>query len=307
MTTHFDTIALATDGEHRVAITGVRGSPPPDTLKVALNDVGGFRNTMTLVLTGLDVESKAARAEELLFGVLGGKERFAEVDVRLLRFDRPDASTNEQATAHLRITVKDPDPRKVGRAFSDPTMDLALGGYAGFHTTTPPSRESAFGVYRAAAVRRTAVTHAVVLPGGERRVISDPPSQAPAGAVRGNEGYGTRFRAQPTIRAPLGRVAGARSGDKGGDANIGLWARDDAGYAWLAAFLTADRVRELLGPEAAALPIDIHLLPNLRAVNVVVHGLLDDGVASSTRPDPQAKGLGEYLRSRIVDVPAALL
>jgi hypothetical protein len=305
---HFDTIRLTLQGSDRVALTGTRGSPPPDTLKVALNMLGGYRNTTTMVLTGLDIEEKAEQAIALLTEVLGGTGQFGEFDVRLLRFDHPDAPTNEQATAHLRITVKDSDPRKVGREFSDATMELALGGYAGFHTTTPPSRESAFGVYRAAAVRRTAVTHAVVLPGGERRVISDPPSQQePAGAVRGNEGYGTRFRAQPTIRAPLGRVAGARSGDKGGDANIGLWARDDAGYAWLAAFLTADRVRELLGPEAAALPIDIHLLPNLRAVNVVVHGLLGDGVASSTRPDPQAKGLGEYLRSRIVDVPAALL
>ncbi|HKQ40965.1 MAG TPA: acyclic terpene utilization AtuA family protein, partial [Pseudonocardia sp.] len=164
VTTHFDTIALAQDGEHRVAIGGVRGSPPPATLKVALNDVGGFRNTMTLVLTGLDVEAKAARAEELLFEVLGGRERFADVDVRLLRFDRPDAPTNDQAAAHLRITVKDPDPRKVGRAFSNATMELALGGYAGFHTTTPPTAESAFGVYRPAAVPRTAVTHTVVLP-----------------------------------------------------------------------------------------------------------------------------------------------
>ncbi len=307
VTTHFDTIALAPDGEHRVAITGVRGSPPPETLKVALNDVGGFRNTMTLVLTGLDIEAKAACAEELLFATLGGKERFADVDVRLLRFDRPDAPTNEQATAHLRITVKDPDPRKVGRAFSDATMELALGGYAGFHTTTPPTRESAFGVYRPAAVPRSAVTHTVVLPGGERRVIPDPPVGAAPEVVSGKRGHSSTFHSRPTVRAPLGEVVGARSGDKGGDANIGVWARDDAGYAWLAGFLTVERVRELLGPEAAALPIDIHPLPNLRAVNVVVHGLLGDGVASSTRPDPQAKGLGEYLRSRVVDVPAALL
>jgi hypothetical protein len=109
------------------------------------------------------------------------------------------------------------------------------------------------------------------------------------------------------VRVPLGRVCGARSGDKGGDANIGVWARDDAGHAWLSDHLTAERVRELLGPEAADLPIEVHPLPNLRAVNVVVRGLLGDGVASSTRPDPQAKGLGEYLRSRIVDVPASLL
>ena len=314
VTTHFDTIALALDGEHRVAITGVRGSPPPATLKVALNDVGGFRNTMTLVLTGLDVEAKAARAEELLFEVLGGRERFADVDVRLLRFDRPDAPTNDQAAAHLRITVKDPDPRKVGRAFSNATMELALGGYAGFHTTTPPTTESAFGVYRPAAVPRAAVTQTVVLPDGERRVIPDPPTAtsppaaAPEGPARtAADATAADATAAPTTRAPLGRVAGARSGDKGGNANIGLWTRDDAGYAWLAAFLTAERVRELLGPEAAALPIDVHPLPNLRAVNVVVHGLLGDGVASSTRPDPQAKGLGEYLRSRVVDVPEELL
>ena len=322
VTAHFDTIALAAAAEHRVAITGVRGSPPPDTLKVALNDVGGYRNTMTLVLTGLDVEAKAARAEELLFEVLGGRDRFADVDVRLLRFDQPDAPTNDQATAHLRITVKDPDPRKVGRAFSNATMELALGGYAGFHTTTPPTAESAFGVYRPATVPRTAVTHAVVLPGGERRVVPDPPTAADAIAADATAAAAPSTTASatpaapvaasppvasPTVRAPLGRVAGARSGDKGGDANIGLWARDDAGYAWLAAFLTADRVRELLGPEAAALPIDVHPLSNLRAVNVVVHGLLGDGVASSTRPDPQAKGLGEYLRSRVVDVPEELL
>jgi Acyclic terpene utilisation family protein AtuA len=304
-TTHFDTIRLAQDGEHRVAISGVRGSPPPPTLKVALNDAGGFRNTMTLVLTGLDIEAKAEHAEALLFDVLGGRDRFAEVDVRLLRFDTPDAPSNERATAHLRVTVKDPDPRKVGRAFSNATMELALGGYAGFHTTTPPTAESAYGVYRPAAVPRTAVTHTVVLPGGERRVVDDPsiasatpapqappPGPAPAG---------------PTARAPLGAVCGARSGDKGGDANIGVWARTDEAYAWLRGFLTAERARELLGPEAAELAIEVHQLPNLRALNVVVHGILGDGVASSTRPDPQAKGLGEYLRSRLVEVPSELL
>jgi Acyclic terpene utilisation family protein AtuA len=333
VTTHFETITLRPDGEHRVAITGVRGSPPPATLKVALNDVGGFRNTMTLVLTGLDVEEKAAHAERLLFEVLGGKERFAEVDVRLLRFDRPDAPSNEQATAHLRVTVKDADPRKVGRAFSNATMELALGGYAGFHTTTPPTAESAFGIYRPAAVARSAVTQTVVLPGGERRLVPDPPTgptpvltperapaptalapaatmpqaaaiEQPAGATAISA---PAAPAGPYVRAPLGRVAGARSGDKGGDANVGFWARDDAGYAWLASFLTAERVRELLGPEAAELAVEVHPLPNLRALNAVVHGLLGDGVASSTRPDPQAKGLGEYLRSRVVDVPSSLL
>jgi hypothetical protein len=105
---------------------------------------------------------------------------------------------------------------------------------------------------------------------------------------------------------PLGLVAGARSGDKGGNANVGLWARDDASYAWLAGWLTEDRFRELL-PEAAGLALRRYELPNLRALNFVVVGLLGAGVAASTRPDPQAKGLGEYVRSRLADIPVALL
>jgi hypothetical protein len=240
----------------------------------------------------------------LLFEVLGGKDRFAEVDVRLLRFDTPDAPSNERAIAHLRITVKDPDPGKVGRAFSGATMELALGGYAGFHTTTPPTPESAYGIYRPAAVSRSAVRHTVVLPDGERRVIDDPevgliPSPPRTPAVPLPDG--------PVTRVPLGRICGARSGDKGGNANIGLWTRTDAEYAWLRGLLTADKARELLGPEVAGLAIDVWPLPNLRALNVVVHGILGSGVAASTRPDPQAKGLGEYLRSRMVDVPLELL
>ncbi len=304
VTSHFAALTLRQEAEHRVAITGTTGSPPPETLKVALNDVGGYRNTMTLVLTGLDIEAKAAHAEALLVDVLGGRDRFAEFDVRLLRFDHPDAASNAEATAHLRVTVKDADQRKVGRAFSNATMELALGGYAGFHTLTPPTDASAFGIYRPAAVPRAAVTQTVVLPDGERRVIVDPPTgPVPPSAP----GEAPAVAPGVTTRAPLGLVAGARSGDKGGNANVGLWTRDDDSYAWLRGFLTVEKVRELIGAEAADLRIERFDLPRLRAVNVVVHGLLGAGVASSTRPDPQAKGLGEYLRSRPVDLPAALV
>ncbi len=300
----FDTMALTRDGNDRVRISGTRGTPPPDTLKVALNHLGGYRNTMTLVLTGLDIEAKAAWARRQLFDILGGEDSFAETDVRLIRFDRPDAPSNEQATAHLRITVKDDDPRKVGRAFSNATMELALGGYAGFHTTTPPTPESAYGVYWPALVPASAVEQVVTLPDGSARTVPHSPTgaapaieppPAPAAAPDG-----------PTERVPLGRVCGARSGDKGGNANLGLWADSAAGFAWLRDHLTVERLRELLS-EAAQLPVQRYELPNLNALNFVVTGLLGDGVASATRPDPQAKGLGEYLRSRHVDVPTALL
>ncbi|HWN36085.1 MAG TPA: acyclic terpene utilization AtuA family protein [Pseudonocardia sp.] len=314
---HFDTLALSTEGPHRVRISGCTGSAPPPTLKVALNQLGGYRNTMTLVLTGLDIAERAAYAEQLLFEVLGGRDRFAEVDVRLLRFDHPDAATNPEATAHLRVTVKDPDPRKVGRAFSNATMELALGGYAGFHTTTPPTPETAYGVYWPALIPARYVQQTAVLPDGTHHPIPHTPPAPPpvtppisreSGISSGRVGDFVSPTAGfgPTERAPLGRVCAARSGDKGGNANVGLWTRTASEYDWLRAHLTVPKLRELL-PEAIDLAVHRYELPNLYALNFVVVGLLGEGVASSTRPDPQAKGLGEYVRSRLTDVPTRLL
>ncbi|MFZ2176706.1 MAG: acyclic terpene utilization AtuA family protein [Rhodococcus sp. (in: high G+C Gram-positive bacteria)] len=302
--THFDTARLEQTGPDRVTISGTRGSPPPDTTKVAINFAGGFRNTMTLVLTGLDIAEKAAWAEKLAFDILGGKEQFADVDVQLLRFDTADAAVNAEATAHLRITVKDDDPKKVGRRFSGAVLELALAGFAGFHTTTPPSPESAYGVYWPALVPNAAVHHRAVLLDGATVDVE----HTPTGPRRHDtaESVAGAPAEEATERVPLGAVCGARSGDKGGNANVGLWARDDETWTWLRTFLTVDTFRTLL-PEAGGLDVQRYELANLRALNFVVVGLLGEGVASSTRPDPQAKGLGEYLRSRMVDVPARLV
>jgi len=316
---HFDTTRVAQAGPDRVAVTGTRGSPPPETLKVALNMLGGYRNTMTMVITGLDIEAKAEQATTLLFGLLGGTEQFEEADVRLLRFDHPDAPVNEQATAHLRITVKDQDERKVGRAFSDAAFALALGGYAGFHTTTPPTAASAFGLYWPALVPAAAITQRLHLPDGSVREIphtsatsgvvpSSPPpalSGVPAELTSTSSGVPAEL-AGPLADIPLGRLCGARSGDKGGNANVGLWATSPARYAWLRQYLTTDRFKELL-TEAADLHVDRYELPNLLALNFVVHGLLAPGVSGTARPDAQAKGLGEYLRCRVVTIPASMI
>jgi hypothetical protein len=302
---HFDTLTLTQDGPDRVRLAGTRGSTPPAEAKVAVNYLGGFRNTMTMVLTGLDIEEKARRAEAMLFDVLGGRDQFDAVDVRLTRFDREDADLNVLATAQLAVTVKSGDADVVGRRFSNATMELALAGFPGFTLTTPPTAGTAFGVYWPTLVPVEVVEHRVVLPDGTTHVV--PPASAVA-AERPVPVTGPLVGAPtgPTERAPLGRVAGARSGDKGGNANIGLWTRDDASYAWLREALTEDRLRELL-PEAAGLELRRYELPNLRALNVVVVGLLGEGVASSVRPDPQAKGLGEYLRSRTLEIPVSLL
>jgi hypothetical protein len=109
-----------------------------------------------------------------------------------------------------------------------------------------------------------------------------------------------------TALVPLGMVLGARSGDKGGHANLGVFARSEGAHGWMHEFLTVERLKQLL-PDLAHLEVERFDLPRLRAVNFLIHRLLDDGVASTLRVDPQAKGLGEYLRAKLVEVPLPLL
>jgi hypothetical protein len=301
----FDTIRLEAAGPDRVRVSGVRGEPPPPDLKVSVNYQGGYRNAMTFALTGLDVEAKAVLARETVFAGLGGEGAFDAVDVRLVRTDRPDSETNEGATAYLRVSVRSRDPQKVGRAFSNRCIEMALASYPGFFTTSPPQTESAFAVHWPALVPASLVDQEVVLEDGARRPVPRPPSERPERDVEEPAPPGGGDDFGPTLRLPLGTVAGARSGDKGGNANVGVWARSDRAFEWLDGFLTTEAFRRLV-PEAADLEVRRYRLPNLRALNFVVVGLLGEGVAASTRHDPQAKGLGEYLRSRVVDLPEDL-
>jgi Acyclic terpene utilisation family protein AtuA len=307
VTARFDSIRLAGEGPDRVRVFGVRGDSAPATAKVALNYQGGWRSTVTLYLTGLDIEEKAALVERALWaGIPGGRDAFGAVDVSLLRTDKPDPVTNADAMAQLRITVKDADEHRVGRAFSARVTELALASYPGMFGDGLTGGARAYGVYWPTAVPAGIVLQNVFV-GGDRTVVApvlppDPPVAAEVPAIRG----GTFSGGGPAVRAPLGRVAGARSGDKGGNANLGVWARTDAAFAWLAGFLTVARLKELL-PETAPLPVERHDLPGLRALNFVIAGLLGEGVAASTRLDPQAKSLGEWLRARVVDIPAGLL
>jgi hypothetical protein len=299
-----DSVRLTKDGADRVRISGVRGEPPPDTLKVGAAALGGYRNEVTFVLTGLDIEAKAALVRQQLSDAVPDGTTWT-----LARTDHEDAGTTEEASALLHCVARGKDPDVVGRRFSDSAVHLALGSYPGFHLTAPPGAASPYGVFRSASVLASAVPHVAVLPDGCQVEIPHSPLAVPAARALASvpePPIPESERRSGTRRVPLGRVAGARSGDKGGDANLGVWVEDDRGWPWLARFLTVDTVRALL-PETAGLELERHVLPNLRAVNVIVRGLLGEGVAYNARFDPQAKALGEHLRSRFADVPEELL
>ncbi|KQX84020.1 MULTISPECIES: acyclic terpene utilization AtuA family protein [Streptomyces] len=306
VTARLDTVRLTRGGPDRVRISGVRGEAPPPTLKVGLNRLGGWRNEVVFVLTGLDIEAKARLVKDQFADALArGERRPAEVRWELARTDRADAPTEETASALLRLVVRDGDADTVGRAVSGAAVELALGSYPGFHLTAPPGKGAPYGVFEARYVPVEEVGHVAVLPDGERLAV---PAEGPRKELEPlpEPGLPEPLPPGPARTVPLGRVAGARSGDKGGDANVGVWVRTDDAWRWLARELTVARFQELL-PETAGLTVVRHVLPNLRALNFVVHGLLGEGVAAQARFDPQAKAVGEWLRSRHLPVPAALL
>nr|WSW45259.1 DUF1446 domain-containing protein [Streptomyces sp. NBC_01001] len=308
VTARLDTVRLASAGPDRVAITGVMGEAPPPTLKVGVTRIGGWRNEVVFVLTGLDIEAKAALVRAQLADALS---QVATADWTLARTDHEDAPTEETASALLRLVVRDPSADRVGRVLTSEAIELALASYPGFHVTTPPGPAQPYGVFTSSTIPATSVPHVAVLPDGTRHPVparppAPPLASDPQPAGPDASGGAGESPAGPTIRVPLGRLIGARSGDKGGDANIGVWVESDEAWAWLDRTLTVETLQALL-PETAGLPVTRHALPNLRALNFTIAGILGAGVASAHRFDPQAKALGEWLRARHLDIPTHLL
>ncbi|OZC76574.1 exopolyphosphatase [Rhodococcus sp. 06-462-5] len=302
VTARIDSAVLTQESSDRVTITGVTGEAPPPTLKVSLNSLGGFRNEFTMVLTGLDIEAKAELAQRQFESWLTARP--TELDWTLVRTDKPDAETEETASALLRCVARDSNPDVVGRQFSAVAVELALASYPGFSVTAPPGNGAPYGVFTAGFVDAAEVPHTAHLADGtetsvapsQQTQVLEPVEEPALPAPRADEA---------TIRLPLGTIAAARSGDKGGNANVGVWVRTDDEFAWLVHALTVETLKQML-PEAEPLTVTRHVLPNLRAVNFVIEGILGQGVASQARFDPQAKGLGEWLRSRYIDIPETL-
>ncbi|MFC8180805.1 acyclic terpene utilization AtuA family protein [Rhodococcus sp. NPDC057297] len=303
VTARIDTAVLTQESSDRVRISQVKGEAPPPTLKVSLNSLGGFRNEFTLVLTGLDIDAKAELAQKQFESWLPTRPK--ELEWTLVRTDKPDAPTEETASALLRCVARDSDPNIVGRQFSSVAVELALASYPGLSLTAPPGHGAPFGVFTAGYVDAGEVPHAVTLADGTRVDIPSATDTAVLEPLPEPE-LPPKRPGESTITVPLGTVAAARSGDKGGNANVGVWVRSDDEFAWLAHALTVEELKSLL-PEASNLTVTRHVLPHLKALNFVIEGILGQGVASQARFDPQAKGLGEWLRSRHIAIPETLV
>ncbi|SBS79103.1 conserved hypothetical protein [uncultured Mycobacterium sp.] len=300
----FDTVALRQLGPDRVEIASVQGEFAPAQAKVLLTFPGGFRNAMTFAITGMNRHAKAELAQRAVWAqVPGGREGFAETLVEVVGASLTSDAPDDQS--YLRISVAATDAATVGRDFSSAAVATALASYPGLYLTTPPGPATEFMVGWPTLVDFSHLRPRVRV-GDKELDVAAPATVAPLITDQPRTSTGGQNMDAALTTIDVGHYLGARSGDKGGNANLGLWVRDEH-HLPLLDYLTDPQRLPALFPELRGHRIRVYPLPNLLAVNVVIVGLLGNGVAASLREDPQAKSLGERFRALRVAVPAALL
>jgi len=303
---HFDTLKIEDIEKDRVYVSGCRGSSPPKEHKVCINLSGGFRNGMEVILTGLDIEEKAEVFTSALFNSVGGKKQFDEVSIQLHRTDKENPISNEEAMASLVISVKSMDAELVGRLFSAKIIELALANIPGFFAQGGVKSSGPVIVYWPALIDSKHIKEVVHINDQEIEII--PTSQMDFEDIYYQkepiEIEEVEMKDEETIN--FGDIYGTRSGDKGGCANLGVWAKNSKSFAFLIRYLSVDKLKELL-PDLRDFSIDRYELANINSLNFYIHDILQDGVSSNNRKDGQAKSLGEYLRAKEIKVPKNLL
>jgi len=303
---HFDTLKIEDIEKDKVYISGCRGSSPPKDHKVCINLAGGFRNGMEIMLTGLDIEAKAKVFEDALFNSVGGKEQFDEVSIQLHRTDKENPISNEESMASLVISVKSMNADLVGRLFSAKIIELALANIPGFFAQGGVKSSGPVIVYWPALIDSKHIKEKVYIEDKEIEII-------PTSQMDFEDIYYQRdpieieeIEIKDEENIYFGDLYGTRSGDKGGCANIGVWAKNSKSFAFLSKYLSEEKLKELL-PDLKDFKIERFELSNINSLNFYIHGILEDGVSSNNRKDSQAKSLGEYLRAKIIKVPKEIL
>jgi hypothetical protein len=303
-----DRLVVEQLGPDRVRVSGAFGEHIPSTLKAGVVADYGFSTEMTMLVTGLDRDRKVDYVLEQLWEEFpDGKKTFDDVEVNVIGGSDDNPLSPDAATALLRIAVADEDKTVVNR-FSRVVVELMLGGYPGMALTSPPARARQRQLFWPTLFPANWVSERVTVSGETWQVHrahsapthNAPPPEPPPPTQQTD--------AAVTVRAPLGRIAGSRSGDKGGNATLGLWTRSDKAHEFLQAQWTEQYVTDLLQVHNRSdITLRLWHLPNLRAVGVTVLGWLGQGTATNILLDTQAKGLGEFVRARHIEIPQALL
>jgi hypothetical protein len=299
-----DTAVLTQDGPDRVRMSGIKGEPPPPTTKLGCFYHNGWRCSLWAFAVGLEVEQKLDWLDLQMRSIADSLKTLEEYRYEPCGGPVADPQTEAAASVPVRIAAWAQDKADIAR-FLEGYASFALGGIPGFHgdgTKGPELRVD----FWPGLVAQSEVRQQVVFDDG--RVLEIPlPPMAPLGpapvqpkAAPAPAAFG------PTRKVPLGDVVLARSGDKGGDASLGVWCRDPAAWAWVRTYLTGERVSRLMSLRQDVV-VETHEMPNLGGVLFVLKGYFGPSGSGNIALDPIGKGLGEFLRARLVDVPVELL
>ena len=303
---HIDTAKLEQVGKDRVSVSGTKGTPATNTAKVTINCMGGFKNVLSFLIAGLDIEKKAKILKDQFLQSVGGEKAFDSLDIQFYKTQNLDPEVNEEAFGKIRFSVIDKNPKKVGKLFTSKLVELALCSVPGFCFDSALGPAKPRIVHFPALIDKKHLLQEIDVDGEKMTMEEITYNGEPISIEKTSPKTTTSFKNKATKKVFLGRLFAARSGDKGGNANLGVWGKTRESYAFLKEYLTADKLKELM-PEARPYEVIRYDYPNLLGVNFYLLGFLEEGIAASNKVDGQAKSLGEYLRAKVIEVPKELL
>ena len=317
---HFDSVHLEQEGPDRVRVTSARGEPAPEKLKVSISYHAGWRAFGRVVVTGPEALAKANKVAEAFWDAAGGKGAYEQALHQFIGWNACHAplASCEPGEVLVQFAVRDQDERKINSRFAPQLVPRVLGTVPGITYIADQGRPKASEVvaFWPALVARQSVKQRVII--GDEELAVEGLRGGRHGAAeegQGVRGEGQRDSPLPltlypsperSVRVALARLCLARSGDKGDTANIGVIARSEAIYAWMLEHLTSAFVKRYFDDVCQG-EVERFELPNLLAVNFLLHRSLGGGGTLSLLLDAQGKTYAQFLLAATVEVPESLL
>ncbi len=311
----FDSIRLTQQGPDRVHVSGIVGGPPPENLKVAVSVADGYRSVGRLLVSGPDTLRKARAAADLIWNLAGGTENYEDTCTSFIGWDaaHPPLGSEEPSEVLVHLAVRDQDRKKIDKQFAPMVVGSMLQSMPGMTVPAEQGRPRVADVvaHWPALIGRDQVSPTVTVGQVTESVSAGAAATVDPGQISGVAiGAETIVAYAPDdsapVTVPLMRLCLGRSGDKGDTSNVGVLARSPEIFSWLIQYLSADMVKSHF-KEICHGPVERHPLPNLRAVNFLLHNSLGGGGTSSLIFDAQGKTYSQYLLSMEVTVPSSLV
>jgi len=300
---YFNTIELSDDGPDRVAVRGVRGAQAPEKFKVSISFEQGFRAFGRLMVSGPDARRKAEHVAKVFWESAGGAGHYADTLTQFVGDDscHPSVTGGEPGEILLQVAARDDDRDKLANDFAPQLVPKVLSTVPGITYLADQGRPRPSGVvgYWPALIGRDSVRVEVEV-GGERVAVPTAAPPTKAAVVTPPPLAPHQPDSSSTKRVRLSELCLARSGDKGDTCNVGVIARSPEIRAWMYDYLTAERVKAYFGDMVKG-EVERFEVPNLLALNFLLHGSLGGGGTLSLLLDAQGKTYASYLLNMEVD------